>query len=530
MICPYCNNDVATIADKSLNRCAECKVELHRDFVQKTNIPYVSIGLIGHVNHGKTAFLTALFCLLKHMPSKWPGFYFNALDDYSLGFYDKVATFETSGTLEGNTGYNFSTPALFKFANIPTIGDCFISFYDVAGETYSEQAKITARGRSVAQSDIAIFLIDITDWETQWEYELQKMLDTYVNATQHRMQIDLKKQDLIVTLTKGDLLASKISDELWGYLSSGTVDKYEKLTSNGKPGSNGLIRNIFTKQAGGFVNMAEKHFKSVSYAIVSSTGAKTADAVSIAPIVLSDPKRVLDPFVQLIYLVNSDRQRFLKRRAVKARVLETTSNTTGQKNPVPPPINFSKLFAGGIGGALLLISIGIVFTLVSKNGSNSGASSTNTSSNSAPAPAPAPEQQRANPPADVPQPEKTEEDDSPQALFEKGLALFESDSSKAVQLFKNAAERGYVKAQRKLGGLYYGGKGVSQDYAEAANWYKKAAENGDADSQYFYSYLLNKGEGVSINEAEGMKWLRRAAKKGHLKAKETLHDYLERRQ
>ena len=562
MICPYCNNDVATITDKNLFRCAECKVELHRDFVQKTNVPYISIGLIGDVNHGKTAFLTALFYLLNKMPSMWPGFFFNALDEYSHGLiYKKVAEFEKSGTLQGNTGDNFASPALFKFTNIPSIGDCFISFNDVAGETYKSQAKISGRGRSVAQSDIAIFLVSISDWE-KWEYEIQKMLDTYVNAAQHRMQIDLKHQDLIVTLTKGDLLSNKLSAELLGYLTAGAVDYYEKMSLNSKIGSNDIIRSIFTKQAGGFVNMAEKHFKSVSYTIVSSTGAKTAGINSIAPIVASDPKRVLDPFVTLIHFVTSERHRFLKKRAVKVPVAdpiikgESHQNKFGKSSLVPPLVKFA-------GGAAILIMTVIYFALVSGK--------SNSSSYVAPTPAQAPVSvaARANSAAPIseatPAHTNSSKEENPKDIYEQGLAYLTGmngreknlsnaadffmkaanqghlnaqynlacllldgqgvvkNANEAVQWFRKAAKRGHLPSQLNLGALYYNGIDVERDFSEAAKWYKKAAESGagkeQGEAQFWYGKLLVKGFGVTKNEDEAIKWFRRAAENGSHEAK-----------
>lgn len=514
MICPYCHNDVATISDKSLFRCAECKVELHRDFVQKTDVPYISVGLIGDINHGKTAFLTALFYLLNHMPSLWPRFFFNALDEYSHGLlYEKVAEFEKRGVLQGNTGDNFSSPALFKFTNIPIIGDCFISFNDVSGETYKSQTKISGRGRSVAQSDIAIFIVSISDWASQWEFELQKMLDTYVNAAQYRMQINLKQQDLIVTLTKGDLLSSKLSDELVGYLNEGAIDKYEKVSSSAKIGSNDLIRSIFTKQAGGFVNMAEKHFKSVNYTIVSSTGAIAAGVNSIAPIVVSDPKRVLDPFMHLMHCVKSERQRFLKKRAVKVPVVDTNikgeshKSEVGKSYLIPPMVKFA-------GGAAILLMIVIYFAFF--------AGKSNSSSIVAPAPATvAAQRQAAIPPAKLAQPAiPPQAESTPSELFENGKELFDRDPLQAVQLFTKSAKLGHAKAQRRLGALYYEGKGVSQDYTESARWYRKAAENGDVEAQYFYGLMLGKGIGIAKDTTAGSAWIKKSADNGYADAKQ----------
>jgi hypothetical protein len=48
---------------------------------------------------------------------------------------------------------------------------------------------------------------------------------------------------------------------------------------------------------------------------------------------------------------------------------------------------------------------------------------------------------------------------------------------------RKAAEQGLAYSQYVLGGIYYNGDGVPQDYAEAAKWYRKAAKQGDASAQ-----------------------------------------------
>jgi TPR repeat protein len=48
----------------------------------------------------------------------------------------------------------------------------------------------------------------------------------------------------------------------------------------------------------------------------------------------------------------------------------------------------------------------------------------------------------------------------------------------ALQPCLSLAERGDARAQLSLGGMYYNGQGVRQDYTEAAKWTRKAAEQG----------------------------------------------------
>ena len=54
----------------------------------------------------------------------------------------------------------------------------------------------------------------------------------------------------------------------------------------------------------------------------------------------------------------------------------------------------------------------------------------------------------------------------------------ETDSAKAVEWYRKAAEQGLGSAQYHLGRCYEGGHGVTKDLTKAAEWYQKAADKG----------------------------------------------------
>ncbi|MBV8244134.1 MAG: SEL1-like repeat protein [Hyphomicrobiales bacterium] len=64
------------------------------------------------------------------------------------------------------------------------------------------------------------------------------------------------------------------------------------------------------------------------------------------------------------------------------------------------------------------------------------------------------------------------------ALEDCAAAYKRQDYSAALQLCRPLAEHGDARAQLSLGGMYYNGQGVPQDYPEAAKWTRKAAEQG----------------------------------------------------
>lgn len=83
----------------------------------------------------------------------------------------------------------------------------------------------------------------------------------------------------------------------------------------------------------------------------------------------------------------------------------------------------------------------------------------------------------------------------------------------AVMYFQFSAEKGYAKAQNRLGMLYQEGKGVAQSAEEAEKWYLRAAEQGNIFAQSSLTTLY-----YNSNPAEALKWSLVVAKKGCAKA------------
>jgi TPR repeat protein len=64
---------------------------------------------------------------------------------------------------------------------------------------------------------------------------------------------------------------------------------------------------------------------------------------------------------------------------------------------------------------------------------------------------------------------------------------------KAIDLFMQAADRGYANGQDSLGWMYEHGRGVTQDYSKALAWYQKAADQGFDKSKKNIEALKAKG-------------------------------------
>lgn len=88
--------------------------------------------------------------------------------------------------------------------------------------------------------------------------------------------------------------------------------------------------------------------------------------------------------------------------------------------------------------------------------------------------------------------------------------------------FRKAAEKGYDRAQFRLGLCYDYGIGVSENRTQAVYWYRKAAEKGYDRAQYHLGLCYDNGIGVSKDYSQAVYWYRKAADQGYAKAKSKL--------
>ena len=322
MNCPYCLVPFKPKEEKKGNStlyiCSNpnCKREVPTVYVRKGwGVKSVSVGLVGFPGHGKTVYLTSLFYLLKFLKQKWEKYYFLSLDDNTHKImHIHVLLFEDS-QLPGRTQANFPEPSLIHFQKIPNFGDLFLSAYDTGGDVFYDTLKIAEQGRFVAHSDIVFFNISITECSEngrKWQDSMESLLDTYVRAV-NRMNVKLlKKQHLVVVLTKGDSLIEtsenrRLSPDLADYLTNGSYEEYvgfknERTLRNSLKESSKLVRGwLINRECRGFIKAAEDNFRSVKYTLVSSTGAAPEGMRLKTKLTPQDPKRVLDPFLWTLY-------------------------------------------------------------------------------------------------------------------------------------------------------------------------------------------------------------------------------------
>lgn len=306
MRCPYCLKETRPTTEKKENKflyvCsnAECKTNIPRDFVEKNRTPRTTVGLVGFTGHGKTVYTTSLFYLLHELESEWAGYYKETLDEHSIAdFYSRVSAFK-SGQLPEGTPVNFPQPSLFCFHNFPYFNDWFISFYDTAGAVFEDIELIVKHGRFMASSDVAIFILSITDSGDDWPLTIERLLETYVKGVYDYLHVDLKiQQHLIVVLSKGDALNGLLPPLVNEFLNDGDFQWYsgemKRRMYDLRRKSKELETWLNAQGCGGFINKAKANFKSVEYTIISSTGHAPQGNRLTTQLTPHGPKRVLDP-------------------------------------------------------------------------------------------------------------------------------------------------------------------------------------------------------------------------------------------
>ena len=84
-----------------------------------------------------------------------------------------------------------------------------------------------------------------------------------------------------------------------------------------------------------------------------------------------------------------------------------------------------------------------------------------------------------------------------------------------VRLVSAASGLGFLEAQGNLGVLYINGQGVEKNVAKAVEMFRDGAEKGNLSCMFFYAQSLENGNGTSKDPEAAKRWYLRAAKAGN---------------
>jgi glutaredoxin-related protein len=106
-------------------------------------------------------------------------------------------------------------------------------------------------------------------------------------------------------------------------------------------------------------------------------------------------------------------------------------------------------------------------------------------------------------------------------LLGAGIGI-EQNLEEAFKWTQKAADQGCVGAQHSLGDMFRKGEGVKADDLASAYWYKQAADKGDPQAQYNLAVAYEIGRGVPEDYAQARQYYELSAKQGVLDAQHNL--------
>jgi TPR repeat protein len=95
-------------------------------------------------------------------------------------------------------------------------------------------------------------------------------------------------------------------------------------------------------------------------------------------------------------------------------------------------------------------------------------------------------------------------------MFHDGRGV-PQDLAEAARHWRQAADKGYAKAEAALASAYMFGRGVEKDYDTALRLARRAADKGNAHGELYLGELHARGWGVPQDSREGVRWLVKAA-------------------
>ncbi len=99
-------------------------------------------------------------------------------------------------------------------------------------------------------------------------------------------------------------------------------------------------------------------------------------------------------------------------------------------------------------------------------------------------------------------------------FYEKGIVV-EKDAEKAVELYQQAAKQNLPDARHNLGVCYLYGNGIKKNQREAVSLFRLAAAQGHAEAQYNLGLCYALGEGIPVNMEYARELLAMAEKQKH---------------
>jgi len=109
---------------------------------------------------------------------------------------------------------------------------------------------------------------------------------------------------------------------------------------------------------------------------------------------------------------------------------------------------------------------------------------------------------------------------TPDEVFAAAKQMESSNPQDALEAYQRLGHTGHLKAQFRLGYLYF--YGTAKDPVQAAYWWKRAASHGHVAAQFNLGLMYERGTGVQRDESQALYWFAEAASHGDAEANRKL--------
>jgi len=185
---------------------------------------------------------------------------------------------------------------------MPKYGTRDLLIYDPPGEAFDTDIGIERFAHFVQRAKVVLFLVSLVDLQKPKEVDLHRLLETYTLGMA-RMKAKTKRQHLIVTYTKADLLREEFKQYplILEHLNDTNLEKlakprkyFRELRTVSK-----VILDYTEQQLGArnFIHLIANEFKSAEYCVVSALGAPP-EGEHLATAM--EPRCVIDPLLWVL--------------------------------------------------------------------------------------------------------------------------------------------------------------------------------------------------------------------------------------
>lgn len=298
MLCPFCQHDVEAFppaADGAGLACPVCKEEgipilYPREYDRH---PAVPLSIFGPTGHGKTVFIDALVTQLERA-ERWPGFSCQWMDEAAMrDVRTRLRQLRELGALPDFTPSIFPRPQVLRLRSVPRVGGCQLLFYDTGGETFTSAELLRENGRYLKNSPAVVWLVSLTDLE--YPEQLSDLMTTYAQAMAE-MGADTRRQSLVLTLTKGDLLIDHpgFPESAQAFLTNDALDPAGEGWAKLEAVSDDLEQWLLASDHRNVMNLLKGQFGSVRVCVLSAQGMGAQDQMLVMDLM---PRGVLAPLL-----------------------------------------------------------------------------------------------------------------------------------------------------------------------------------------------------------------------------------------